>query len=237
MTAPQDVREGIRAIGPLLPSLVPFGIITGVIAVNAGIPAELAIAMSSMLYAGASQLAAISLIGTDAPIAVIVFTVLIINLRFTIYSASLVSHFRSFEPHWRFICAYLVSDHSYAVAIPALTSDRVTGRSELWFFLGAAVPPWLVWQASTVLGVTLGPSVPTMWSLGFTIPLAFLGLLFSTLEDRVAGLVAVSAGGVTSVATVLPYNLGIVVGTLFGAGIGVLVTQRMRPDRESEGRE
>lgn len=226
MTARAEFRRGVRAIAPLLPSLVPFGIIMGITAVEAGIPVDLAIAMSSVLYAGASQFAAISLLESNTPVAVVVFTVLVINLRFVIYSASLAPHFRSFETRWRMVCGYLVSDHSYAAAIPSLTSEAMTARRSLWFYLGAGVPPWAVWQASTILGVTLGTRVPTTLSLEFTIPLAFIGLLFATLDNRLAGIVAVAAAVVESAAVVLPYNLGLIVGTLCGVGVGVVVDRQ-----------
>lgn len=222
MTARSEFRRGARAISPLLPSLVPFGIIMGITAVEAGIPGDLAIAMSSVVYAGASQFAAISLLEANTPVAVVVFTMIVINLRFVIYSASLAPHFRSFETRWRLVCGYFVSDHSYAAAIPSLTAEDRTAPRTLWFYLGAGIPPWAVWQASTILGVTLGARVPTTLSLEFTIPLAFIGLLFGTLKERHAGMVAVAAGIVESGAVALPYNLGLIVGTLCGVGVGVV---------------
>lgn len=196
----------------------------GVTAVEAGIPLDLAIAMSSVLYAGAAQFAAISLLETNSPILVIVFTIIVINLRFMIYSASLAPHFQSYGIRKRLVCAYFVSDHSYAASIPRLTADASDDQSRLWFYLGAAVPAWDVWQVSTILGVTVGTHVPTTLSLEFTIPLAFIGLLFSMLETRIAGVVALAAGSIETVATALPHNLGLIVGTFVGISVGISVT-------------
>lgn len=226
MTARYQFKQGVRAIAPLLPSLVPFGIILGLAAVNAGIPTDLAIAMSSIIYAGAAQFAAISLLDTNTPLAVILVTITVINLRFIIYSTSLAPHFSPFSPRRQLLAAYFVSDHSYAAAIPSLTADTRSPRQRLWFYLGVAIPPWILWQLSTAIGVVFGTRLPTLESLEFTIPLAFIGLLFATIENRVSAIVAVAAGSAEAVATALPYNLGLIVGTLCGVGVGVIVHRR-----------
>ena len=44
---------------------------------------------SVLIFAGASQIAAVSLLGDGAPVAVVVLTVLVINLRMLMYAASL----------------------------------------------------------------------------------------------------------------------------------------------------
>lgn len=235
MTARRNFQQGLRAIAPLLPSLVPFGIIMGLTAVDAGIPPDLAIGMSSIIYAGAAQFAAISLLDSNTPLAVILVTIIVINLRFFIYSASLAPHFSAFEPRTQVTTAYLVSDHSYAAAIPTLNTGSRTPQNRLWFFLGAAVPPWLVWQLSTIVGVLFGTQLPTTMSLEFTIPLAFIGLVFTTIENRVTAIVALAAGSAEGIATALPYNLGLIVATLVGVGVGVIVNQRIAASQTGSG--
>ena len=50
------------------------------------------------------------------------------------------------------------------------------GQSKRWFFLGCALPVWLIWQASILAGVVLGMQMPQSWSLDFVIPRMFLSL-------------------------------------------------------------
>ncbi|MEW5725886.1 MAG: AzlC family ABC transporter permease, partial [Thermodesulfobacteriota bacterium] len=71
--------EGARDVLPILLGVVPFGLIAGVSAVGTGLPAGQGLAMSVIVFAGASQLATLDLLGQGAPLAVIVLTALVIN--------------------------------------------------------------------------------------------------------------------------------------------------------------
>ena len=83
---------GSRAAVPLLFGVAPFGLITGVAMVASGIPPLAAIAMSLVVFAGASMLAASQLLAGHAPLALVLLAVLFVNLRFMMYSASLRQH-------------------------------------------------------------------------------------------------------------------------------------------------
>lgn len=63
---------------PLLSGAIPFGMLVGVAAVGSGITSVQVTVMSILLFAGASQFAAIDLLARDAPAAVVVFTVLVV---------------------------------------------------------------------------------------------------------------------------------------------------------------
>ncbi|MFP4558412.1 MAG: AzlC family ABC transporter permease, partial [Archaeoglobaceae archaeon] len=54
-----DFIKGAKDLSPILLGVLPFSMIVGVTAVNIGIPQLQAIAMSIIIFAGASQLAAI----------------------------------------------------------------------------------------------------------------------------------------------------------------------------------
>ena len=85
---------GVKATAPVLLALVPFALAFGTMAAGSGLSTLEALAMSVFVFAGAAQLAMIPLISAGASVAVIVLTVLVINLRMTLYSASLAPHFR-----------------------------------------------------------------------------------------------------------------------------------------------
>ena len=65
------LRRGVRDVAPLLPGIVPFGMVVGIAAVNAGLHLGEAVSMSVVVFAGASQLAAIELLETDAPLLIV----------------------------------------------------------------------------------------------------------------------------------------------------------------------
>lgn len=93
--------SGARAIVPVLLALLPFGLAFGAAAAGNGFSAFEALAMSVFVAAGAAQLAAVQLIAAGASVAVVVLTVLVINLRLTLYSASLAPHFQRLPVGWK----------------------------------------------------------------------------------------------------------------------------------------
>jgi predicted branched-subunit amino acid permease len=102
VTSPRsDFRAGVRVGVPIVLGIVPFGLVAGAGAVSVGIPALQAVGMSVFIFAGASQLAAIELVGRGAPAAVIVLTVLVVNLRMVMYSASIAPHFARQSAKWK----------------------------------------------------------------------------------------------------------------------------------------
>ncbi|MGH2403747.1 MAG: AzlC family ABC transporter permease, partial [bacterium] len=90
MDAPPDspVREllaGIKAVLPLLIGAAPFGLIYGVLATGAGLPAAAAQAMSLLVFAGAAQFVAVGLLAGGAPAAIVLLTAFVVNVRHVLY--------------------------------------------------------------------------------------------------------------------------------------------------------
>ena len=63
---------GLKDELPILLGVSPFGMIYGVLALSAGLPATLAFAMSFVVFAGSAQFVAAQLIGSGAPGIVII---------------------------------------------------------------------------------------------------------------------------------------------------------------------
>lgn len=236
-TARRDFVAGGRAVGPILLGVVPFGLIAGVTAVNAGISPLQAVGMSVIVFAGAAQLAAIDLIGRSAPIAVVVLTVVVINLRFVMYSASIAPYFRQLAAPWKWLSAYVLTDQAYAVSLTEFRATAPDERSRKWFYLGAASMLWIVWQISTFAGAAVGASMPAGLSLEFAVPLTFMALLVPALDDRATVVAALVAGTVGVVGAVLPFNLGLITAALVGIAAGVTLEVRAGRFPKTAGEE
>jgi 4-azaleucine resistance transporter AzlC len=216
----RSLRSGFTAIAPILLGVVPFGLVAGFSAVDAGLSVLQASGLSLLVFAGASQLAAIDLIRQDAAVVVIVLTVIIINTRFLMYSASLAPHFAGTGAGRRLGLAYLLTDQAYAVSVSHYEASRPPRSNRIAYYLGAALGLWVTWQICTVAGALAGAGIPDDWSLDFAIPLVFLALLVPAVSDRsrrvaaaVAGIAAVTAAG-------LPYNIGLPLGATAGIVAG-----------------
>lgn len=214
---------GIKATLPLLLGVIPFGLIYGVSAAQVGLSMGETGGLSVVVFAGASQLAMLQLFADEAAVPVLIATGLVINLRLAMYSASIAPHLQHLPVLKRLGLAYLLTDQAYALAIHRYTEQPTDHRAA--FFLGAAVPFWLTWQTCSLLGFRLGTSVPAHWHLDFAIPLTFIALLVPTLKSRSSVLTALVSGSVALGATVLPYNLGLIVAAVVGIAAGLLLEQ------------
>jgi predicted branched-subunit amino acid permease len=219
--------EGARAVLPVLPGVATFGVISGVAMVGSGMTPLTAMAMSVATYAGTAQLAALQLHAAGAPMTVILFAALILNLRFALYSLSMAPHFRSSTTPRKWLYSYLLSDNGYAHFITRYASHPAEG-GKVGYYLGACTMIWTGWQASTALGVAVGAGIPTAWRLEFTVTLTFFALGVSLIRDKAMAIAASTAAITAVLAMGLPYRLGLLVGAAAGIAAGVVAERWTR---------
>lgn len=217
-------RRGALDILPVVIGVVPFGLVAGAAAVENGMGLGHALAFSSLIFAGASQLAAIDLLGRDAPALVAITTIVAINSRMLMYGASLAPELATEPLRRRLGAAYVLTDQAYAMSVARFVSEPDTPR--LPYYLGTALPLWVNWQLMTAVGALLGAALPPEIPLGFAVPLVFLALLAPATRDHPTLAAAVTSGVVATVAAPLPANLGMPLAALCGVGVGLAVSLR-----------
>jgi len=236
--------SGVRAELPILIGVAPFGMIYGVLALDAGIPPFQAQAISSIVFAGSSQMVLTQLVHTGTPALVMVLTIFVVNLRHALYSASLAPYVQRLPVRWKLLLSYLLTDEAYAVTIlhyetleDCLPDETAQARDWLdacrfahWFFLGAGLALWSTWQLSTAAGIFLGAVIPANWSLDFTLALTFIALVVPTLKDRPVIVAAVVAGVVSILTYQVPYRLGLIVAALAGVLAAMLIEGKGEPE-------
>ena len=112
-----EFLAGCRDEAPLLLGVAPFGMIYGIAALSAGIPAWLAQLASAVVFAGAAQLVIVQMLVAGAGFVPIALTSGLLNLRHVLYSASMAEYVRHLPRRWRLLLAYLLTDEAYAVAV------------------------------------------------------------------------------------------------------------------------
>ncbi len=224
-----EFLAGCRDELPILLGVAPFGMIYGVLALEAGLPAFTAQAMSSVVFAGSAQFIAAQLIRSGTPAVVLVMTVFVVNLRHALYSASFAPRLRHLSPGWKAALAYFLTDEAYAVAASRYAREGDgpdVSPNRHWYFLGAGVTLWAAWQLSTAAGVFIGAAVPKGWSLDFTLALTFIALVLPALKDRATTAAALAAGVVAVLGAGLPYKLGLMLAAVVGIGAGLRAEAR-----------
>ena len=224
-----EFLAGVKAELPILLGVLPFGMIYGVLALQAGLPPLPALAMSSIVFAGSSQFIGTQLMAQGAGGLVIIATTFVVNLRHALYSASVAPFIKHVPMRWKVLLAYLLTDEAYAVVITRFTQpDSAAARNKHWFYFGAGITLWSSWQISTAIGIFVGQLIPESWSLDFTLALTFIALVVPNLKDRASLAAAVSAGIMAAFSYAWPYRLGLFAAALTGIVVGMLIETRTR---------
>jgi 4-azaleucine resistance transporter AzlC len=217
--------RGARDQLPILLGVVPFGVIFGALAVSASIPALEAQSFSLFIFAGSAQFIAVSLIAGAASPFLIILTILVVNLRHLLYSASLAPHVFHLSKLWKIPLSWLLTDEAFIIA----SARYRKGSPEFahWYFLGTGFTLWAAWQLSTFLGIALGALIPPGIGLDFALPLTFMALILPTLTDRPAWAAAFAAGAFSILLANLPFKLGLLIPAVIGIAVGLVSEMRL----------
>ena len=233
MTAPPTARDaflrGVRELLPAGPGVFAWGLVTGVAMVKSGLTVAQATGLSLMAYAGSAQLAALPLIASAAPLWVVAFTALIVNLRFVVYSAFTRGSFAHLPAGRRAALGYLVGDVMF-VRYVALLTNHPEYPQRVAYYLGGASANWVVWQVASLLGIFGADVIPTDWGLELAGTLALVALVVP-LCARVPALAGVAVAALVAVAARdLPLRLGLLLAVFAGMAAALAIESRGRPD-------
>ncbi|MCI0714600.1 MAG: AzlC family ABC transporter permease [Chloroflexi bacterium] len=234
MSKLQLMRAGYITVMPLMVGVMPFGVVFGALASAAGMSVWEALGMSIFVIAGSSQFVAVGLIADSAPIAIIVFTTFIINLRHFLYSASLASFLRPVSGIWKAVLGYFMIDEVYAAVIKRQQLGEFTPDEFKWYFLGGGLNLGSLWWLTTVVGVWLGNVIPEDMTtvLAFTLPLIFTAIVVPLVTSSPQLMSALSAALTAILFAPLPNNLNLIVAAFVGIAVGLMMeTHQLRRSR------
>ena len=215
------MRDGFKAVSPILLGTIPFGFIFGVSAASSDIDQLAAWASSFLVFGGASQLAIVEVMGSGGAAVTALLTAVIINSRHLMYSADMGRYTTQESLGRRAGVGYLLTDQAYLVTSTRFP-DPDSSEGVIPFYFGAALTLWTTWQIATTAGFFLGNVIPDSWSLEFAIPLTFLALLILAVRTKPA-LVAAIVGGIVAVGAIdLPYGLGLMAGAAAAIAAGMI---------------
>jgi predicted branched-subunit amino acid permease len=229
-----DFRRGAHDISGVAPGLAAWGLMTGVAMVNSGMSAVEAVAMTLLVFAGSSQLAAIPLIAASAPVWVILATGFCVNLRFVVFSAHLRSYVMHLPRPVRLLAGYLTTDMSYVLFVRRFAHppvDAAQRKAQLAYLFGGGGLNWASWQAASLLGIALAQWIPMQWGLGFAGILALIGVTCSLATTRMRRVSAGVAGAAAVAAFALPFKLNIVVAIAAAVALSLLLESPAPPDQ------
>lgn len=225
--------QGFRDGAPFLLVIVPFSVLFGVLATEAGLNVIETMAFSIVVFGGAAQFTAIQLMADDVPTAIVLVSALAVNLRVAMYSASLTP-FIGGAPLWqRAIAAYFIVDQTYACSITKYESEPdMTIPQRIAYFFGVVVPTCPLWYVFTLVGALVGGQIPPEFALDFALPITFLAMIAPMLRTAAHMTAAIVAIVIALLCAAVPYNLGLIIagvaGMMAGAQVELWTTNRAR---------
>jgi len=220
-------RAGVLAGLPFLLIGVPFAVLFGVVATEAGLNVAQTIGFSLLVIAGASQFTAIQLMTENAPVFIVIMAALAVNLRMAMYSASLQPHLGAASFRQRALAAYLNVDASYALAIQRFEEDPGWSVTEKFlFFCGTMVFMFPLWVIGTWVGAIAGDALPPGLDLSFAMPIMFLAVTAPMLKTLAhLGAAVTSVIGALLLAF-LPSGIGVLIAAVFAMAVGAEIERR-----------
>ena len=214
-------QQGLRDCIPMSIGIGAWGLVAGVAMGKSGMGIPLAILMSVLVSAGSSQVAALPLIASDAPMWVVWGTVACINLRFLVFSHQYRPYFAHLPRRRRIVLSYFMGDTIFAIFLRRFPeAQRAPGQLD--YFLGAALINYGVWQVAVIAGIVAGEAIPPEWGIGFAGTMALLALACSQLRSPSTWVAALVAACAAVAAYGLPLRLNIVVAISAAVAVGVI---------------
>ncbi|NBC30613.1 MAG: branched-chain amino acid ABC transporter permease [Spirochaetes bacterium] len=223
------LRHGFVTTLPAAVSAGVYGIILGALAAERSISLGVLWLQNTVLFAGASQFVMVGSWSAPLPVAPIVLSVLAINLRYVLITASLRPIFHD-APKWqRFAFLHLVADENWAVA---MAEYRRRGTTP-WFLFGGGLCMYSFWMLGTTLGQQLGSLIrdPKVYAMDFAFAAVFVALAVSFWRGRNDLLPWLSAALAAAASSFLiDGNWYVIIGGIVGASVAAAL-----PGRGGEG--
>ena len=215
MTTRQAFWRGYLDCAPFILIVVPYSMLFGVVARDAGLDILQTMSMSVLVIAGASQFTALALLQDQAPVFIALFAALAVNLRMAMYSAALVPHLGHARLGTRALMAYLMVDQAFAVAVKTY-EDRpeMTPDTKVAYYFGAMMLICPIWYACTLLGAILGQAIPESWSLDFAVPVCFIALTAPLLRSLSHVVAALTSCAMAIAFAWVPWSLGLFIAAI-----------------------
>jgi predicted branched-subunit amino acid permease len=219
--ADQRRREVVRQCLSVGIATGAYGISFGALSVAAGLNLWQTIALSALLFSGASQFAVVGIVaaGGAGAGAAAVATSSLLGLRNGLYGLQM-SRLLGVRGLLKVPAAQLTIDESTAVAIAQ--PEPAAQRLGFW---GTGLSVFVLWNLSTILGALVGDALgdPRQYGLDAAAPAAFCALLWPRLRSGDARAVAAVAAVIALVvAPHAPAGIPVLVAALAAIVAGIL---------------
>ena len=213
--------EGIVAAFPIALGYLPAAFAFGVLADQVGLSYLAAVLMSILVFAGASQYAALALIAAGQSVATIIATTFIVNLRHLLMATVLAPHLRTWPTLKRILFSLQMTDETFALHSTQFPNDTPKPP----YVFGVNSTAHAAWVIGTALGFVASTALGDLTPFGFdyALPAMFIALLVIQMHGELTWWAAAFAGSTALLLHVMGYpTAAIMIGTLVGSTAGMM---------------
>ncbi len=174
-----------------------FGLGFGVLAVSADLSVAQTMAMSLLVFTGASQFAAVGVIGAGGSPMAAIGSALLLAGRNGFYAITMSRHIDGSVAK-RAVAAHLTIDESTALGVSQADRSDIAGA-----FWAGGISVFVFWNLGTLIGAVGGQAIgdPNALGLDAAFPAGFISLAAGSLRHRAGRIAAVSGLVIALVAT------------------------------------
>jgi len=185
------IKRGFKDAVPVMMGYFPIAMAFGILSKTAGVTLTDGVLMSFIVYAGASQFMAVSMIAAGiSPMSIILATFLM-NFRHFIMSASIRAKLNRVNRKWYPIIGFFMTDETFSVAS---LKDDIDDSS---YLITLEIGCYLSWGIGTLAGYLTGMFFPKLLieAMGIALYALFVALLIPACKkSREALVLAIIAG-------------------------------------------
>jgi len=227
-----SARQGVLDSLPITVSIILFGVIFGMLSLQAGLSGSQAVLMSFTVYAGAAQFTALSMLADQADLWAIVLACFLLNSRHLLMGLSMSPYYQKFSFAQVNLFAFFLTDEQYAITLNRFRHQQ----SDAAYIIAVGLSLYIGWCSGTWLGTIAGKWFPDPASLGlgFSFTAMFLALAYyqltSPLRIAVFLLCGTAAAGLS---LLLPSGLHLLAAGVIAFAIGYCLPVKKEDQAES----
>jgi 4-azaleucine resistance transporter AzlC len=227
-----NIRDGLKASIPMFIGYFSIAIAFGILSKGAELSLLETLSFSFIVFAGASQFIAVSMITMGASAAEIIMTTFFLNFRHFLMSSSLSTKIEFSKPLFKPIVAFFVTDETFSVA--SFAEGRLTEK----YMLPLQIIAYLGWGTGTGAGYLLGSIMPPMLQQSMNIGLyaMFVALLVPEIKKTRKAIILGALSGIVNSILVsvmgMPQGWGIVISIIVVSAAGVFIYGRYELEYE-----
>lgn len=213
----KQLWKGVVASLPLSIAVIPWGILAGSYAIDAGLDPLQAQAMSGILFAGSAQLVAAGMFKAGIGLGTMLLTTFFITSRHFLYSVSMRDKISHLPARWRLLLGFWLTDELFAIC-----NGQSKQEFNPWYAAGVGGGFYLIWNVASFVGIVAGSQIPSLNEIGldFAVAATFIALVYPLINTLPVVVCVVTSLTISVVCAIHQVEGGLMIAAIVGMCAG-----------------